>query len=206
MTRQKLGFTIATILILMALLIGYCSKSMNTIVKDEKQRLDSMQVARIIDRKQFDHAQSVLLNEITGLNKELEKLRSKNSALYEASTNEVNSYKALVKRLRQTAQKDCQPYIDSLDQHCNKGINAKDSVIGKLSDIIITQDSIVLAQDTLIGLQKGEILKERELSDQKTEYIKNQDKQLKRAKFWNKVVGWTAVTAIAIIGAIGLVN
>ena len=80
-------------------------------------------------------------------------LRAENIALHEQTQLIQGKYSTLVNRIKYTAPIEVQPYIDSVDTECNKVIVAKDNEIGKLAQIVINQDSIVLTQMEIIGVQ-----------------------------------------------------
>lgn len=156
-------------------------------------------------RKQFGYKQAQFEKELAIRDKSDKILRAENIALQARTKIVEGNYTALLKRVRNSAPINCQPYIDSVDNECNKVIVAKDNEIGKLAAIVINQDSIVLKQMDLIGLQTEQLSKDsvhvaalnRHITTLDSE-VESKEKEIKRAKGW----GWVKMGIGYILGVL----
>lgn len=195
------GAIVGLILIIIALVFMRGCES-----KPPKQNIDSLKVAYAIERNQFNHAQQMLLSEITAAAKLTQQLKAQNDSLQARTKLIQGNYTKLLTRVRNSAPINCQPYIDSVDIECNKVIVAKDNEIGKLAAIVINQDSIVLKQMDLIGLQTEQLSKDsshvaalnRHITTLDSE-IKQANRKAKVARFFNKVLVGAAVGFTAVV-------
>ena len=196
------GAIVGLILIIIALVFMRGCESKPQLAEN----IDSLKVAYAIERNQFNHAQSMLLSEITAAAKLTQQLKSENIALQARTKIVEGNYTALLKRVRNSAPIDCQSYIDSVDIECNKVVVAKDNEIGKLAAIVINQDSIVLKQMDLIGLQTEQLSKDsshvaalnRHITTLDSE-VSQANKRAKWAKFWGKVAIGAAVVYTGVV-------
>lgn len=157
-------------------------------------------------RKQFGYKQAQFEKELAIRDKADKILRAENAALREQTATIQGNYTTLLKRVRNSAPINCQPYIDSVDTECNKVVVAKDNEIGKLAAIVINQDSIVLKQMDLIGLQTEQLSKDsvhvaalnRHIATLDSE-VSQANKRAKWAKFWGKVAIGAAVVYTGVV-------
>ena len=157
-------------------------------------------------RKQFGYKQAQFEKELAIRDKSDKILRAENIALQVRTKLAEGNYTALLKRVRNSAPIDCQSYIDSVDIECNKVVVAKDNEIGKLAAIVINQDSIVLKQMDLIGLQTEQLSKDsshvaalnRHIGTLDSE-VEQSNKKAKWAKFWGKVAIGAAVVYTGVV-------
>jgi len=166
----------------------------------------SYKAAYEAQRKQFGYKQAQFEKELAIRDKSDKILRAENIALQVRTKVVEGNYTKLLSRIKQSAPINCQPYIDSVDNECNKVIVAKDNEIGKLAAIVINQDSIVLKQMDLIGLQTEQLSKDsshvaalnRHITTLDSE-VSQSNKRAKWAKFWGKVAIGAAVVYTGVV-------
>lgn len=198
--KLKYGLiTFAICCLLLSIGLHYCTP------KSKHKADNTYKAAYEAQRKQFGYKQAQFEKELAIRDKSDKILRAENAALREQTATIQGKYSNLVNRIKQTAPINCQPYIDSVDTECNKVIVAKDNEIGKLAAIVINQDSIVLKQMDLIGLQTEQLTSDsvhvaalnRHITTLDSE-IESKDKEIKRVKGW----GWVKMGIGYILGVL----
>jgi len=204
-TRNKRGYQIAIILLLLAMLTttAYLFKVVNdTTVDNEQHLIDSLNTLHAIEVKQLNHAQMVLMNNINDSDKRNQMLVNENKALQERSDLQTVQYTNVINRIKQSAPIPCQIYIDSVDKECAKVVNAKDDVIDGLITRLDNRDSTIVDRDSLIAVKQARIETDSSNYVMNKVALQAENKQLvksnKRTKFWGKVaigaaVVWTGV-------------
>jgi len=153
--------------------------------------------------KQHGHEASILMNELTEINKKLAEANNK----YNASNSYANKLAAsnieLIKKLRQNAPKDCQPYIDSVDVYHIEIETAKDSVYADLLSAKMLSDSASVTKDSVIidlnlqvvGLKALHVMDKADLKQAQKEA-----KKQKRGKVAAYVIGGALFVWWAVVG------
>lgn len=204
-TRNKRGYQIAIILLLLAMLTtaAYLFKVVkDTTVNKEQHLIDSLNTLHAIEVSRLNHAQMVLMNNINDSDKRNQMLVNENKALQERSDLQTVQYTNVINRIKQSAPIPCQIYIDSVDNECAKVVNAKDDVIDGLITRLDNRDSTIVDRDSLIKVKQARIETDSSNYVMNKAALQAENKQLtksnKRAKFWGKVaigaaVVWTGV-------------
>jgi len=204
-TRNKRGYQIAIILLLLAMLTtaAYLFKVVkDTTVNNEQHLIDLLNTLHAIEVSQLNHAQMVLLNNINDSDKRNQMLVNENKALQERSNLQTVQYANVINRIKQSAPIPCQIYIDSVDNECAKVVNAKDDVIDGLITRLDNRDSTIVDRDSLIAVKQARIETDSSNYVMNKAALQAENKQLvksnKRAKFWGKAavvvaVVWTGV-------------
>ena len=160
-TRNKRGYRIAIILLLLAMLSTFayvCNKvKMVEPTSKEQHLIDSLNTIHAIEVKQLNHAQMVLMNNINDSDKRNQMLVNENKALQERSNLQTVQYTNVINRIKQSAPIPCQIYIDSVDVECAKVVNAKDDVIDGLTTRLDNRDSTIVDRDSLIAVKQARI-------------------------------------------------
>jgi len=153
--------------------------------------------------KQHGHEASILMNELTEINKKLAEANNK----YNASNSYANKLAAsnieLIKKLRQNAPKDCQPYIDSVDVYHIEIETAKDSVYADLLSAKMLSDSASVTKDSVIidlnlqvvGLKALHVMDKADLKQAQKEA-----KKQKRGKVAAYVIGGAMFLVWLVVG------
>jgi len=149
--------------------------------------------------KQAGNAAAIYMTEVSRLQS---RLLEKDTQLKDALAHEkqlTNTNLGLIKRLRETAPKDCEPYIDSTVTYYNQILDVKDSSYAKLFEKLLVTDSISLVKDSVIvelGVQldnQGKVIEQVETD------LKKAERKAKRAKVLNKVL---LIAAAAYTGVV----
>jgi hypothetical protein len=149
--------------------------------------------------KQAGNAAAVYMTEVSRLNK---RLIDKDNQLRDVLAHEKQltyTNLGLIKRLRETAPKDCEPYIDSTVTYYNEIMEVKDSSYAVLFEKLLVTDSLSLVKDSVIvelGVQVNKQGKVIEATDKK---LKKAERKAKVAKFFNKVLVGAAVGFTAVV-------
>ena len=184
-------------IIVTLLLVKFCNKPQplpHTI--DYKEQLE-MAV------KQHGHEASILMNELTEINKKLADANNK----YKASNSYANKLAAsnieLIKKLRQNAPKDCQPYIDSVDVYHIEIENAKDSVYADLLTAKMLSDSASVTKDSVIidlSLQVGGLKALHAMDKNDLKQAQKEARKQKRGKVAAYVIGGALFVWWLVVG------
>ena len=177
---------IGTAIILTLLLIKFCSKPQPLPHNiDYKEQLE-------LAVKQHGHEASLLMNELTEINKKLAEANNK----FNASNSYANKLAAynieLIKKLRQNAPKDCQPYIDSVDVYHIEIEAAKDSVYADLLTAKMLTDSASITKDSVIidlSLQVGGLKALHTMDKADLKQAQKEARKQKRGKVAAYVIG-----------------
>jgi hypothetical protein len=149
--------------------------------------------------KQAGNAAAVYMTEVSRLQS---RLLEKDNQLRDVLAHEKQltyTNLGLIKRLRETAPKDCTPYIDSTVTYYNEILNVKDSSYAKLFEKLLVTDSLSLVKDSVIielNVQADVQNKVIEVTDKK---LKKAERKAKVAKFFNKVLVGAAVGFTAVV-------
>lgn len=199
-TRNKRGYQIAIILLLLAMLstAAYLFKVVkDTTVNNEQNLIDSLNTLHAIEVSRLNHAQMVLLNNINDSDKRNQMLVNENKALQERSNLQTVQYTNVINRIKQSAPIPCQIYIDSVDNECAKVVNAKDDVIDGLITRLDNRDSTIVDRDSLIAVKQSRIETDSSNYVMNKAALQAENKQLvksnKRTKFWGKLAIGAAV-------------
>jgi hypothetical protein len=153
--------------------------------------------------KQAGNAAAIYMTEVSRLQS---RLLEKDNQLKDALAHEKQltaTNLGLIKRLRETAPKDCEPYIDSTVTYYNEIMDVKDSSYAALMDKLLVTDSLSLVKDSVIielGVQvdkQGKVIEQVEADKNKAE------RKARRANVLNKIVTWSAAI---LVGAITFVT
>jgi hypothetical protein len=189
--------SIGIALILTLLLVKFCNKPQPLPHNvDYKEQLE-------LAVKQHGHEASILMNELTEINKKLADANNK----YNASNSYANKLAAsnieLIKKLRQNAPKDCQPYIDSVDVYHIEIENAKDSVYADLLTAKILSDSASVTKDSVIidlNLQVGGLKALHTMDKADLKQAQKEARKQKRGKVAAYVIGGALFVWWAFVG------
>ena len=199
-TRNKRGYQIAIILLLLAMLTtaAYLFKVVkDTTVNNEQHLIDSLNTLHAIEVKQLNHAQMVLMNNINDSDKRNQMLVNENKALQERSSLQTIQYANVINRIKQSAPIPCQIYIDSVDNECAKVVNAKDDVIDGLITRLDNRDSTIVDRDSLIKVKQARIETDSSNYVMNKAALQAENNQLvksnKRTNFWGKLAIGAAV-------------
>jgi len=205
-TRNKRGYQIAIILLLLAMILTanyVCNKvKMVEPTSKEQHLIDSLNTLHTIEVSRLNHAQMVLMNNINDSDKRNQMLVNENKALQERSNLQTVQYTNVINRIKRSAPIPCQIYIDSVDNECAKVVNAKDDVIDGLITRLDNRDSTIVDRDSLIAVKQARIETDSSNYVMNKVALQAENKQLvksnKRTKFWGKVaigaaVVWTGV-------------
>jgi len=184
-------------IILTLLLVKFCNKPQPLPHNvDYKEQLE-MAV------KQHGHEASILMNELTEINKKLADANNK----YKASNSYANKLAAsnieLIKKLRNNAPKDCQPYIDSVDVYHIEIENAKDSVYKDLLTAKMLTDSASVTKDSVIidlNLQVGGLKALHTMDKADLKQAQKEARKQKRGKVAAYVIGGALFVWWAFVG------
>jgi len=188
---------IGTAIIITLLLIKFCNKPQPLPHNiDYKEQLE-------LAVKQHGHEASILMNELTEINKKLADANNK----YNASNSYANKLAAsnieLIKKLRQNAPKDCQPYIDSVDVYHIEIEAAKDSVYADLLNAKMLSDSASVIKDSVIidlSLQVGGLKALHTMDKLDLKQAQKEAKKQKRGKVAAYVIGGALFVWWAVVG------
>ena len=184
-------------IIITLLLIKFCNKTQPLPHNvDYKQQLE-------LAVKQHGHEASMLMNELTEINKKLADANNK----YNASNSYANKLAAsnieLIKKLRNNAPKDCQPYIDSVDVYHIEIETAKDSVYADLLSAKMLSDSASVIKDSVIidlNLQVGGLKALHTMDKADLKQAQKEARKQKRGKVAAYVIGGALFVWWAFVG------
>ena len=173
-------------IIITLLLVKFCNKTQPLPHNiDYKEQLE-------LAVKQHGHEASLLMNELTEINKKLADANNK----FKASNSYANKLAAsnieLIKKLRQNAPKDCQPYIDSTNVYHLEIEAAKDSVYADLLSAKMLSDSASVTKDSVIidlNLQVGGLKALHAMSKNDLKQAQKEARKQKRGKVAAYVIG-----------------
>jgi hypothetical protein len=189
---KHLAITFGIPCLLLAIGLHYCNP------QPQPTTTDSTSIWKA-QAKQAGNAAAVYMTEVSRLNK---RLLEKDNQLRDVLAHEKQltiSNLGLIKRLRETAPKDCEPYIDSTVTYYNEILNVKDSSYASLFEKLLVTDSLSLVKDSVIielGVQADVQGKVIEATDKK---LKKAERKARRAKFFNKVLVGAAVGFTAVV-------
>lgn len=207
-TRNKRGYQIAIILLLLAMLTTFayvCNKVKTVEPTNYKKKYRELQAAMDINNKQFGLKQAQFEKETAIRDKQDKEQQAQIVALQERSNIAMAKYNKVVDLLKQTAPIDCQEYIAQVDSSCKNVIAVKDSTIEASK---ARNDSLHLSLMKTLGFVKVQNDKIQTDSTHKAElnrhiFVLNSEiealvKSNKRTKFWGKLaigaaVVWTGV-------------
>jgi len=123
-------------------------------------KMDSLNIIRSIEKKQAGKEIAILLNEVTELKKEKMKDKAEKDSIkaHEKSLMAANTY--LIKKMRETAPKECQPYIDSTDEYHKQIEAVKDAAYAKQGEELCNAEEQNQKLMKTIGIQKMEAVKD----------------------------------------------
>lgn len=202
-TRNKRGYRIAIILLLLAMLSTFayvCNKVKMVEPTDYKKKYRELQAAMDINNKQFGLKKAQWEKEVVISEQRDKEQQAKIIALQERSNIAMAKYNKVVELLKQTAPIDCQEYIAQVDSSCKNVISVKDSTI---EDATSRNDSLKMDLMKTLGFVKVQNDKIQTDSTHKAElnrhiFVLNSEietlvKSNKRAKFWGKAAVVVAV-------------
>lgn len=205
-TRNKRGYQIAIILLLLAMILTanyVCNKVKMVEPTNYKQKYELLKTAIGISDKQHAWKQAQFEKETAIRDKQDREQQAQIVALQERSNIAMAKYNKVVEQLKQTAPIDCQKYIAQVDSSCKNVIAVKDSTIEASK---ARNDSLKMDLMKTLGFVKVQNDKIQTDSTHKAElnrhiFVLNSEieqltKSNKRAKFWGKVaigaaVAWT---------------
>jgi hypothetical protein len=149
--------------------------------------------------KQAGNAAAVYMTEVSRLQS---RLLEKDNQLRDVLAHEKQltiSNLGLIKRLRETAPKDCTPYIDSTVTYYTEIMEVKDSSYSVLFEKLLVTDSLSLVKDSVIielNVQADVQGKVIEATDKK---FKKAERKARRAKVLNKVLFIAAAAYTGVV-------
>lgn len=168
---------IALLLIIFTLALSgmFVFKAVNN--EPPQTTMDSLNIIRSIEKKQAGKEIAILLNEVTKLQKEKAKDKAEKDSIkaHEKSLIATNTY--LIKRMRETAPKECQSYIDSTDAYHKQIEAVKDSAYDKQADELCNAEEQNEKLMKIIGIQKMEAVKD---STNHADNMKLKDAEVKK--------------------------
>ena len=153
--------------------------------------------------KQHGHEASILMNELTEINKKLADANNKFNASNTYANKLAASNIELIKKLRNNAPKDCQPYIDSVNVYHIEIENAKDSVYADLLTAKMLSDSASVTKDSVIidlSLQVGGLKALHTMDKLDLKQAQKEAKKQKRGKVAAYVIGGALFVWWAFVG------
>lgn len=151
---------IALLLIIFTLALSgmFVFKAVNN--EPPQTTMDSLNIIRSIEKKQAGKEIAILLNEVTELQKDKAKDKAEKDSIkaHEKSLITTNSY--LIKKMRETAPKECQTYIDSTDEYHKQIEAVKDAAYEKQADELCNAEEQNEKLMQTIGIQKMEAVKD----------------------------------------------
>jgi len=189
---KHLAITFGITCLLLSICLHYCTPHPQPTTPDSTSIWKSQ-------AKQAGNAAAVYMTEVSRLNK---RLLEKDNQLKDVLAHEKQltiSNLGLIKRLRETAPKSCEPYIDSTVTYYNEIMEVKDSSYAVLSEKLLVTDSLSLVKDSVIielNVQADVQGKVIEATDKK---LKKAERKAKVAKFFNKVLVGAAVGFTAVV-------
>jgi hypothetical protein len=149
--------------------------------------------------KQAGNAAAIYMTEVSRLQS---RLLEKDNQLKDVLAHEKEltyTNLGLIKRLRETAPTDCEPYIDSTVTYYTEIMDVKDSSYAKLFEKLLVTDSISLVKDSVIvelGVQvdmQGKVIEQIEADLKKAERAK------RRAKIGAKIILFAAAAYTGVV-------
>jgi hypothetical protein len=192
MTTKHLAITFGITCLLLSIGLHYCTPN------PQPTQTDSTSIWKS-QAKQAGNSAAIYMTEVSRLNK---RLLEKDNQLKDALAHEKKltyTNLGLIKRLRETAPKDCTPYIDSTVTYYTEIMEVKDSSYAVLFEKLLVTDSISLVKDSVIvelGVQVDMQGKVIEATDKK---LKKAERKAKVAKFFNKVLVGAAIGFTAVV-------
>ena len=191
-TRNKRGYRIAIILLLLAMLSTFayvCNKvKMVEPISKEQHLTDSLKFINKAIEVQLGYA--------------LADAQSQSARAVKAETaakQRDTVYLTRIKWIKQAAPIDCQPYLTEMGQECDTLIMMH--VFSEMS-----KDTLLMKKDTVINLYaKKDSVSQLVISEQGKE-IKQAHKQTKRAKFWGKAAVVVAVVWTGFVMCVTVVK
>jgi hypothetical protein len=193
MKTKHLAITFGITCLLLSIGLHYCNRS-----EIPNTSTDSTSIWKS-QAKQAGNAAAVYMTEVSRLNK---RLLEKDNQLRDVRAHEKQltyTNLGLIKRLRETAPKPCEPYIDSTVTYYTEIMEVKDSSYAKLFEKLLVTDSLSLVKDSVIielNVQADVQNKVIEATDKK---LKKAERKAKVAKFFNKVLVGAAVGFTAVV-------
>jgi len=156
--------------------------------------------------KQAGNAAATYMTEVSRLKSRLlEKDNQLNDVLAHEKQLTISNL-ALIKRLRETAPKDCQPYVDSTVAYYTEILDVKDSSYSALMDKLLVTDSISLVKDSVIVELEVQVDKQVKVIEATEADLKKAERKAKRAKIVSKVVTWSAAVLVGVITFVTVVK
>jgi hypothetical protein len=149
--------------------------------------------------KQAGNAAAIYMTEVSRLQS---RLLEKDNQLRDVRAHEKQltyTNLGLIKRLRETAPKPCDPYIDSTVTYYNEVINVKDSSYAKLFEKLLVTDLISLVKDSVIIELNVQADVQGKVIEQQDKKLKKAERKARRAKVLNKVLVGAAVGFTAVV-------
>jgi len=192
MKTKHLAITFGITCLLLSIGLHYCTP------KPQPTQTDSTSIWKS-QAKQAGNAAAIYMTEVSRLNKRLldKDNQLRNALAHEKQLTYTNL--GLIKRLRETAPKDCTPYIDSTVTYYNEILDVKDSSYAALMDKLLVTDSISLVKDSVIvelNVQADVQNKVIEATDKK---LKKAERKAKRAKVLNKILFIAAAAYTGVV-------
>jgi len=188
---------IGTAIIITLLLVKFCNKPQPLPHNvDYKEQLE-------LAVKQHGHEASILMNELAEINKKLADANNKFNASNSYANKLAASNIELIKKLRNNAPKDCQPYIDSVDVYHIEIENAKDSVYADLLSAKMLSDSASVTKDSVIidlNLQVGGLKALHTMDKLDLKQAQKEARKQKRGKVAAYVIGGALFVWWAFVG------
>jgi len=149
--------------------------------------------------KQAGNAAAIYMTEVSRLNKRLldKDNQLRNALAHEKQLTYTNL--GLIKRLRETAPKDCTPYIDSTVTYYNEIMDVKDSSYSALFDKLLVTDSISLVKDSVIVELNVQVDNQGKVIEATDKKLKKAERKAKRAKVLNKVLFIAAAAYTGVV-------
>jgi hypothetical protein len=189
---KHLAITFGITCLLLSICLHYCTPHPQPTPTDSTSIWKSQ-------AKQAGNAAAVYMTEVSRLQS---RLLEKDNQLRDVLAHEKQltyTNLGLIKRLRETAPKDCTPYIDSTVTYYTEIMEVKDSSYSALMEKLLVTDSLSLVKDSVIIELNVQADVQNKVIEQVEADKKKAERKAKVAKFFNKVLVGAAVGFTAVV-------
>jgi hypothetical protein len=149
--------------------------------------------------KQAGNAAATYMTEVSRLKSRLlEKDNQLNDVLAHEKELTISNLD-LIKRLRETAPKDCQPYVDSTVIYYTEILDVKDSSYSALMDKLLVTDSASVVKDSVIVELNVQVDKQGKVIEVTEADLKKAERKAKVARVLNKIIFIAAAAYTGVV-------
>jgi len=192
MKTKHLAITFGITCLLLSIGLHYCTPH------PQPTQTDSTSIWKS-QAKQAGNAAAIYMTEVSRLQS---RLLEKDNQLKDALAHEKQltaTNLGLIKRLRETAPKDCTPYIDSTVTYYNEIMDVKDSSYAALMDKLLVTDSISLVKDSVIVELNVQVDNQGKVIEATDKKLKKAERKARRAKVLNKILFIAAAAYTGVV-------